>query len=205
MEARRREPYDEDRIAGRADTERGEPRLVDRPANVVADILRERDVVRWGPIWGGTLAAFGLLALLGALGAAIGLSANTGGAAVDPTTATIWGAIIVAIALFVGGYIAGRFSMVGGGVAGLAHSFLTWSTLLALGVVLAGFGFAAGLSLMGGPAGMGGGAGGPSPLTPGQPGSAWGPFAIMMVGLIASLIGGYLGGSQLRGRSELRL
>lgn len=211
MEARRREPYEEDRITGRTDItrtdlDRGEPRLVDRTDVITSDVLRERDGVRWGPIWGGALAAFGILALLGALGAAIGLTANaTAGAAVDPTMATVWGAIIVAIALFVGGYIAGRFASIGGAISGLAHSFLTWATLLALGVVLAGFGFASGLAMMGGPGGLGGPAGGAAPFTPGDTGATWGPFAIMLIGLLASLIGGYLGGTQLRGRPDFRL
>src|SRR5262245_29984511 len=107
MEARRREPYDrerleEDRVAEHRDIgERAEPRLVERPAPTAA--LQDRDVIRWAPVWGGTITAFGILALLGAFGGAIGLTATAGGV-VNPVVVTVWGAIIVAVALFAGGY-----------------------------------------------------------------------------------------------------
>jgi hypothetical protein len=207
MEARRREPYDrerleEDRIAERRETaERAEPRLVERPG--AAALLQDRDVIRWGPIWGGTLAAFGILALLGAFGAAIGLTATAGGL-IGPTAVTVWGAIIVAVSLFVGGYVAGRFSLLGGRIYGMMQSFLTWSTLLVVGAVLAAFGFGAGLVALGAIPGIGA-PGGPGPLLPGQPSVSWAPFIIMLIGLIAALAGGYLGGTQLRGRPEYRL
>jgi len=206
MEARRREPYDrerldDDRIADRRDVaDRTEPRLVDRPG--VAGLLQDRDAIRWGPIWAGTIAAFGILAILGAFGAAIGLTATAGGI-LGPTAVTVWGALIVVIALFVGGYVAGRFSFLGGPTFGMMQSFLTWSTLLVVGAVLAAFGFGAGLAVMGSLPGVGA-PGGPGGL-PGQPSLSWAPFIVMLLGLISALIGGYLGGKQLRGRPDFRL
>jgi hypothetical protein len=209
MEARRREPYDRERLEEDRLTERrgdvidrGEPRLVERPGAQALGVLRDHDIVRWAAIWGGTIAAFGLLALLGALGAAIGLSATNLTFSMDGLglAATFWGAVVVAVSLFIGGYVAGRFALVGGTMSGMMHSFLSWSTLMVLGAILAAFGLTAGIVVLGGP----GGIGAPG-VRPDGGGASWAPFGLMLIGLIASLIGGYLGGKQLRGRPDFRL
>lgn len=67
--------------------------------------------VSWGGVWGGVLAAAGILLLLAALGIAIGITATDPGQADASrlgTAAGIWGGVSLLVALFVGGLVATR-------------------------------------------------------------------------------------------------
>jgi hypothetical protein len=103
-----------------------------------------RDLVRWGPIWAGLLLALGIQFVLGAIGLAIALSAYNPtaanyGARVGSTLG-IWTAISALIALFVGGYAAGRMAAVLGLRNGLTQGSIVWALALVLGTILSALG-----------------------------------------------------------------
>lgn len=92
--------------------------------------------VSWGGIWGGVLAAVGLLLLLASLGAAVGITAT------DPTQADAgtlgiaagaWLGIALLISLFVGGMVSTRIGATFDGSTGFWSGALVWVvTLLAM-------------------------------------------------------------------------
>lgn len=93
-----------------------------------------RDLTHWGPIWAGVIGSFAVLILLTLLGLGIGL------ATIDPAAvigigepAFIWGAIILLLSYFVGGWIAGRTSSYRGTTT---SAFFLGSLVWALSVVL---------------------------------------------------------------------
>ncbi|MGE5619472.1 MAG: hypothetical protein ACM3US_09465 [Sphingomonadaceae bacterium] len=162
-----------------------------------------RDLIHWGPVWAGVIGGFATLILLAALGLAIGL------AAVDPTApggittgAAIWTAIILLVAYFVGGYVAGRTSSYRGTVP---SAFIIGSMVWALGVVLtvllASLGIAGALGTLVS-------AFGPTPPTvpPGQAvataqtTAVW-TFVFLVLSYIAALAGAYVGSRGMVGES----
>lgn len=92
--------------------------------------------VPWAGIWGGVLAAVGLLLLLASLGGAVGITAT------DPTqmdagklgiAAGAWLGISLLIALFVGGMVSTRIGATFDGSTGFWSGALVWVvTLLAM-------------------------------------------------------------------------
>lgn len=105
-----------------------------------------RDLVRWGPIWAGLLLALGIQLVLGAIGLAVALGSNNPAAANYgervASTLSIWNAISALIALFIGGYVAGRMAAVLGLRNGLTQGSVVWALALLLGVLLSAFGVA---------------------------------------------------------------
>lgn len=105
-----------------------------------------RDLVRWGPIWAGLLIALAIQVVLGAIGLAVALSAydvNSANYADQvANTLSIWSAISALVALFVGGYIAGRMAAVLGLRNGFIQGTVVWALALFLGVVLSALGVA---------------------------------------------------------------
>lgn len=105
-----------------------------------------RDLVRWGPIWAGLLLALGIQIVLGAIGLAVALSSYS------PTAAnfaervasmvSIWSVISALIALFLGGYIAGRMASVLGLRNGLVQGSVVWALAMVVGVILSALGVA---------------------------------------------------------------
>lgn len=103
-----------------ADTTRGwrygDARDIEQNVNVVTP----RDRIRWGPIIAGMLSALTVFVALSVLGAAIGattLYANgTGSANTNHygVAAGIWGAVSALIAFFIGGFVAAKTAAVGG-------------------------------------------------------------------------------------------
>jgi hypothetical protein len=94
----------------------------------------------WGAIFGGTVAALGIWALLYALGLALGLSAvdpnNIDTAKASGVFTGIWGLLAPLIALFIGGAIAGRgagFVTKGGGAI---HGLVMWGLTTLVGAWL---------------------------------------------------------------------
>lgn len=105
-----------------------------------------RDLVRWGPIWAGLLIAIGIQLILGTLGLAIALgiydvTAPNFGELVTSLLG-IWSAISALIALFVGGYIAGRMAAVLGLRNGLVQGSVVWALALVAGILLGAAGVA---------------------------------------------------------------
>ena len=100
-----------------------------RPAS--SDFVVGRPRLSWGAVFGGAVAALGLWALLYVFGLAVGLST------IDPNSmrglrpsamfAGIWAVIAPLIALFIGGWVAGRGAGFVGRAAGAVHGLVVWS------------------------------------------------------------------------------
>jgi len=92
--------------------------------DVVAGVPADR--VRWGPILAGTFAAMTALAVLSALGAAIGFSSYDPGdnASRFAIGAGIWGIISMILAFGFGGWLAARSAAVHGQNGGLLNGFM---------------------------------------------------------------------------------
>jgi hypothetical protein len=133
-------------------------RVGERRRGVYAALLQgEGTKVSWGGIFGGVLVAVGLLFLLGALGAAIGISAADPGQTQASTVgagAGIWAGVSLLIALFVGGMAATRIGAITDGTTGFFEGALVWvvSILLMIYFASSGIGMLAGsaASLLGG-------------------------------------------------------
>ncbi len=172
-----------------------------------------RDITRWGPIFAGFVASLSLIVLLGVLGAAVGLQiAGQGAPATAPgattttppssTGAAIWAAVTLIIAFFAGGWVTGRTSAIAGATSGWIHGFAVWSLTVSVLLFLGAFGLAGVIgAITGNPAAAG------ALTTPGTPGTsaaqnfslaqgaAWGTFIALLLGLIASVLGGWVGGT----------
>jgi len=118
----------------RHEEEWGELRLA-VPENV---LLRDR--IRWGPVWAGVIIALATLLVLSAIGIAIGF-AVTGVATPEAIRSislalAIWTAFSAVIALFIGGYIAGRLMPLDTRGVGAVHGLAVWSLTLVVGIIL---------------------------------------------------------------------
>ena len=159
----------------------GERRRVAYPpvARVPADGMR----VSWGGIWGGVLVAMGLLALLSALGMAIGASAFSAGSAQDTdklmTGAGVWGAASLLLSLFIGGMVSTRIGAVFDRTTGFFEGALVWVMSLLLMIPLAGsgLGFMDGIRFE----------------MPDTPIAAWMGFAALVISLLAAVLGALAG------------
>lgn len=147
MEEERREEHEETereagRLGGAAAMAAGMPFVAER--ETVA--FWTRDLIRWGPIWAGILLALAIQLVLGTIGLAIALSAY------NPTAAdfaqrvgsmlSIWSAISALVALFIGGYIAGRMAAALGLRNGLAQGSVVWALALLIGILFSAIGVA---------------------------------------------------------------
>jgi hypothetical protein len=112
-------------------------------------VLPVRNRVQWGPIIAGLVSALAIVILLTILGFGIGASV------LDPAQAdndagiwaTIWGAITVILAFFVGGWIAAKTAAVGGEFGGMMNGLLVGITgvLLVIWMTASGLGALFGL------------------------------------------------------------
>ena|SRR5205823_2168362 len=130
-------PYHERRSAERRRIAPG----LNRAGLFSADGMR----VSWGGIFGGVLAAVGLLLLLAALGVAIGITA------VDPRStplgqlgigAGIWTGVSLLLSLFLGGLVASRLGATFDRTTSFFEGFLVWVVSLLLVAYLAASGMA---------------------------------------------------------------
>lgn len=109
-----------------------------RPASSDFPVGRPR--LSWGAVFGGAVAALGLWALLYVFGLAVGLST------IDPNSmrglrpsamfAGIWAVIAPLIALFIGGWVAGRGAGFVGRAGGAVHGLVVWSLTTIFGGAL---------------------------------------------------------------------
>lgn len=144
------------------------------------------DLVRWGPILAGFAATLASLLLMGILGTALGLS--TAG---DMTFGTIWGALSLIVAFFVGGWIAARTVAVGGTLPAVLNSAIVWAFTLLFTLFLAGLGAA---GVLGAINSMGGISLPTLQVTGEQAaGGAWGALAGLVLTLAAAIVGGMVG------------
>ena len=164
-----------------AERRAGERRRVAYPpvTRVPADGMR----VSWGGIWGGVLVALGLLALLSALGVAVGASAFGSGSAQDAdkliTGAGVWGAASLLLSLFIGGMVSTRIGAVYDRTTGFFEGALVWVMSLLLVIPLAGggLGLVEGISFE----------------IPDSPRAAWMGFAALVISLLAAVLGALAG------------
>lgn len=99
--------------------------------------------VSWGGIWGGVLAAAGLMLLLAALGVAVGITATDPGQADAGTLGTaagVWAAGSLLVALFVGGMVATRIGATSDRSTAFWEGALVWIVTLLLVAYLAASG-----------------------------------------------------------------
>ncbi len=140
---RERHEREEGRKGGAASMAAGMPYAEERET---AGVMWSRDLVRWGPIWAGLLLSLGIQLVLGMVGLAIALSTY------NPLSAnfvervgnlmSLWTAISALIALFTGGYVAGRMALVLGLRNGLVQGSVVWALALLVGLMLSSLGVA---------------------------------------------------------------
>jgi len=110
-------------------------------ADVVVEQFGDRPRLSWGAIFGGAVTALGLWVLLYAFGLAVGLSsldpANPHSVRGSSIFTGVWALIAPLIALFIGGWVAGRGSSIVTRGHGATHGLVMWglTTLLGAGMV----------------------------------------------------------------------
>ena len=106
-------------------------------ADVVVEQVVDRPRLSWGAIFGGAVTALGLWVLLYAFGLAVGLSSldpgNPHSARSSGIFTGIWALIAPLIALFVGGWVAGRGSSIFTRGQGATHGLVVWGLTTLLG------------------------------------------------------------------------
>ncbi|HEX2913094.1 MAG TPA: YrzE family protein [Chloroflexia bacterium] len=185
------------------------------PVTSTTTTVAAHDDVRWGPILAGLFSTLATLLILSLLGVAVGLTAASGqpggatGAANNAnsytTGAGIWAAVSALIAFFIGGYVAGRTAGVRRRSYGWVNGALVWAITLPLLLWLAGSGASGFLNAIGfNLAGFTNNITGAVNNATNNPGAvnnatdaarngAWIAFAALIIGLIASALGGLLG------------
>lgn len=130
-------PYQDRRVAER--------RQIAHPATRIGGTDGVR--VSWGGIWGGVIAALGVLLLLTAIGLAVGITAadpvGPGTAAIG-AGAGIWAAAALLVSLFIGGMVATRIGATYDAGTGFWEGFLVWTVSLLLMGALAASGIGMG-------------------------------------------------------------
>ncbi|HZT07146.1 MAG TPA: hypothetical protein VFC51_08960 [Chloroflexota bacterium] len=181
--------------------------------------LYETSPLHWGSIVGGYLIGLTIFALLGLLGIATGLSAFNAGSAAATGTApateaginsALWAGISGIISYLIGGFAAARIVNCATRSRGMANGAMVFLLSVPVTMLVATQGMSGLLS------GLGGLAAGAATMAPGNvapPSSvggtvsptevaraaegvrnaAWASLIVMIVALVASAIGGYLG------------
>lgn len=111
--------------------------------------LSTRRLLSWPAIWAGWGAALALQVLFLLLGAGIGFAIYTPLKDANPAADLSEGAVVIqgvcaVVSLWIGGWVAGRFTPAGARVTGGLHGFLVWcvSTLAGVLVMTGGTGWA---------------------------------------------------------------
>ena len=109
-------------------------------ADVVVEQVVDRPRLSWGAIFGGAVTALGLWILLYVFGLAVGLSsldpANPHSARSSGIFTGVWALLAPLIALFVGGWVAGRGSSVFTRAHGASHGLVMWGLTTLLGAAM---------------------------------------------------------------------
>jgi hypothetical protein len=104
---------------------------------VVENVVDTRPRLSWGAIFGGAVTALALWLLLYAFGLAVGLSSldptNPGSLKPSGIFTGIWALIAPLIALFVGGWVAGRGASVLSRSTGASHGLVMWGVTTLIG------------------------------------------------------------------------
>ncbi len=188
--------------------------LPQRPAFAPAAVpARDEVSVRWSPVFAGLLTALGINLVVYTLGAAIGLSVATptaGNVGDVLRGAAIWSAVGWLVALFVGGYLAGRLGTYLGLRRGVLQGTVLWALYLFLWLMIGASGLAGALGAMNINPATANAAGGANPSTAdiaralnAASATSWSLFAAMVLGWVAAIGGGLLGVRSLE-KSEPR-
>lgn len=167
-------------------------------------VIEGGSVLQWGSVWGGLLGAIGLLVVLGVVGLIVGLNRfETDIAGQTGTASLIWGAVIVLVSFFVGGWIAGRtLSYPASSFAGFITGSVMWALGLTLVVLLAALGIGGAMATIFGPFGI------PN-LTPGAVGTvqsaAVGTLAGLVLTYIVCVLGAMAGAGGARREYDVRV
>ena len=162
--------------------------------------------MRWGPIWSGFFTIVATLVVLGALGAAIGLT--VWGATTNSAFVYGWAIFTGVVAYFLGGWVTARSAGVAGSGAALLNAGLAWalSLIAILALVIIGAGNVVGFlgsnlylllhssTIQTTPSNVAG--------TIAQ--TAWITFISLVIGLILAMIGGLVGSRSLQARQVRR-
>jgi hypothetical protein len=144
--------------------------------------------VSWGGIWGGVIAAMGVLLILSAIGLAVGITAaepGTSGARALGAGAGIWAAAALLVALFTGGMVATRIGATYDPGTGFWEGFLVWTVSVLLMGVLAASGIG-----MGAMAGLDGAN---MSFSQENVGAAWISVGGLLLSLLAAVLGAMSG------------
>ena len=162
------------------------------------------DRVRWAAVLTGLVVALVTVTLLSVLGLAIGFTTITSGniaGTLEPGTG-VWSAISILIALVVGGWAAARTAAVPGRANGALNGAMVWvaTTLLVFGLLGSGLATLAAVAGSIVTTGMQLAAPLTDPAAANAPGlfyagsiAAWGTLLLLLLGLVAATLGGFLG------------
>jgi len=107
---------------------------------VYGDVAIGRPRISWGAIFGGAFAALGLWMLLYAFGLAIGLTVidpnDRGSLRSSGIFTGVWGLLAPLIALFIGGFVAGRGAGIFRRGEGAVHGLVMWGLVTVIGSFL---------------------------------------------------------------------
>ncbi|HWE63935.1 MAG TPA: hypothetical protein VHB98_19650 [Chloroflexota bacterium] len=155
-----------------------------------------RDRVRWGPIWAGFLTTLTVFLLLSLLGLAVGLTnVHTGSVTAGDTgrTSAIWLAISGIISFLIGGYVTGKTAAVFDRMWGALNGGMIFFLTVPLIVWLASVGAAVSLGSLGNSIRLNLSLVQSASTANTARSAAWGTLIALLVALIASALGGYLG------------
>ena len=123
-------------------------RVTDRHPGAAASFFNADGLrVSWGGVFGGVLLAVGLLILLTALGAAIGISATDPGDTDISKLgigAGVYGALSLLVALFFGGWASTRMGAISDRATGFCEGALVW----VVAILLVGYAAASGIGML---------------------------------------------------------
>lgn len=159
------------------------------------------DRVRWGPVWAGFLTTLTVFLLLSLLGLAVGLTSVNVGAVTASGTApadtgrnsAIWLAISGIVSFLIGGYVAGRTAAVFDRAWGALNGAMIFFLAVPLIVWVATMGVTVNLGNLGNTIRHNLGLVQSAASSDNARNAAWGTLIALLVALIASAIGGYLG------------
>lgn len=153
----------------------------------------EHNRIHWGAVWAGFFVAFFVFLVMEFLGLAIGMSI-TGKPPSDFRLASeIWTAVFAFVAYLIGGYAAGKSASVFDRQWGAVNGFMVFLLTVPIALLLSGLGVGTVLGFAGNAVSTSASTANTTQIAATTSGAAWTIFVVLVVGFIASGIGGYLG------------
>jgi hypothetical protein len=154
-----------------------------------------RKGIDWGAIWGGVFCFFTIFVIFGVLGLAIFASVQGPGPSSTGAEYGIgaWTVVLTIIAMYVGGWAAGRLAGFSSRQEGMIHGFVVFGLSVVSMLVLVSLGGSALIATATQTATGAAAAGGPAASTPYlvslMTGLGWGGFVALLLGWLAALAG----------------